>query len=167
MTLVAQWTAAAPAGAGTLESGSCGASLTWTMYESGELRITGSGAMSDYERKAAPWFKYRARIQSVVLEDGVTRVGSYGFYACAALNSVTIRGSGVSVGERTFAYCAGLRAVTDGSGGRAVLGAAGARAFYGCFSLPGSARPLGSSLGEEVFRLCGLLFEAAGYAITR
>ena len=53
----------APAGyadGSVIDSGTCGAdgdNLTWTLYETGELAIEGTGLMADYDSSTAPWDK--------------------------------------------------------------------------------------------------------------
>lgn len=43
-------------------SGSCGTDVKWA-YSNGTLKITGTGAMTDYSRwSAAPWYSYREQI---------------------------------------------------------------------------------------------------------
>jgi hypothetical protein len=86
------------------------AGVSWTL-ESGVLTVSGKGAMEDYRRAGAPWFARRAEITSVVIGPDVTHISDYAFYACGAIQSVSIQGSGVSVGSRAFSYCAGLPSV--------------------------------------------------------
>ena len=58
-------------------SGSCGANLTWTVNtETGELTISGTGAMNDYSSTTAPWKAYNDVITKVTVGEGVTALGS-------------------------------------------------------------------------------------------
>ena len=134
----ATWTQNAPAG------------VTWSLAD-GVLTITGSGAMEDYSRGGAPWFARRAEITSVVIDAGVTRVGSYAFYACGAVRSVTLGASVTELGQRAFAYCTGLSSVTCGA-----LANVGEGAFYACFRLADQGFANGATIGNKAFELCGL-----------
>ncbi|MDR2533524.1 MAG: leucine-rich repeat domain-containing protein [Tannerellaceae bacterium] len=68
---------------GTIE----GSTLTWTLTISGDdVRLTvsapnGPDAMPDYGEVISPWREYYLSITSIVIEDGVTRIGSYAFGA--------------------------------------------------------------------------------------
>lgn len=68
-----------------VDSGFCGAqgdNLTWTLYDDGELVISGEGEMDWFSfryNKLPPWYKYRYQIWNIKLEEGVTSIGSYAF----------------------------------------------------------------------------------------
>lgn len=115
--------------------GTCGDGLTWTL-ENGVLTVSGSGAMYDYEaQETTPWSQSRGEIQSLILESGVTAIGSNAFSGCTGLGAVTIPKSVTSIGANAFSGCTGLTdvhydgfqqewdAVTIGSGNDALLGA--------------------------------------------
>lgn len=89
-------------------SGDCGASLTWTLDDTGTLTVSGKGKMDSFSAKAAPWYSFRASIQSIVVKKGVTSIGSYAFYGCSNATEVSLP-SGLSVIE-TYAFnaCYGL-----------------------------------------------------------
>ena len=60
-------------------SGSCGTDAKWE-YSYGTLKITGTGAMTDYSGwSAAPWYSYREQITRIVLDEGITYIGEYAF----------------------------------------------------------------------------------------
>ena len=101
-------------------SGTCGAeggNLEWTLDENDVLTISGTGAMADYAAAtgtgAAPWSWYIdvSEIKSLVIEDGVTSIGSYAFYGCAGLTSVTIPESVTSIGDGSFQQCSNLNEI--------------------------------------------------------
>ena len=82
------------------DGGTCGENITWTYVETTKtLTISGSGKMSvgNY-----PWSKYRTDISKVVIENGVTSIGSSAFADCANLSSITIPNSVVNVGSNAF-----------------------------------------------------------------
>ena len=81
--------------ASVIASGSCGDNLTWTLTDDGVLSITGTGAMYDYGTgidARAPWYDNRDAITSVSIGDGVTSIGSYAFYDCAAVTDFSVAG---------------------------------------------------------------------------
>ena len=60
-------------------SGSCGTDVKWA-YSNGTLKITGTGAMTDYSRwSAAPWYSYREQITKIVISEGITYIGNRAF----------------------------------------------------------------------------------------
>ncbi len=119
------------------ESGTCGDNLTWTYYESTHsLVITGSGDMYDYDANynsyyAAPWYKYRNDIESVILLKGITSIGEDAFYGCSGLTSVTIPNNVTSIGDEAFYNCSSLTSVTIPNRVTSI----GYRAFRECKSL--------------------------------
>ncbi len=63
-----------------VDRGFCGAqgeNLTWTLYDDGELVISGEGEM--YHDSSAPWRIYEKKIVFITLQEGVTSVGSNAF----------------------------------------------------------------------------------------
>lgn len=59
----------------------CGDNLTWNLSDDGALTINGTGNMYDYsESNPSPWKDSINKLSCIVLEEGVTSVGSYAFY---------------------------------------------------------------------------------------
>ncbi len=121
-------------------TGTCGDNLTWTFDETtGELSITGTGAMYNYSSAFdVPWcynsssiktvtiadnvttigdgtFKSCYNLESVVIADSVTTIGEYAFYGCDSLASVTIPNSVTTIGDGAFFYCTSLTNITVGA----------------------------------------------------
>ncbi|MBQ9228922.1 MAG: leucine-rich repeat protein [Eubacterium sp.] len=71
-----------------LESGSCGEQLTYTVYDTGKLVISGTGAMYDYYEREAPWFCLRDQIQILELRSDVTAISPFAFYGCNKLAKI-------------------------------------------------------------------------------
>ena len=118
--------------AGIVDSGTCGAEVTWTLDSEGVLTISGSGDMYDYySSSGAPWHGSSSRVKSAVIADGVTSIGEKAFCDCSSLTSVTIPNSVTSIGERAFSECTSLTSVTIPDSVTSI----GIAAFYYCTSL--------------------------------
>ena len=136
----------------SVASGKCGENLLWVLTEDGTLTISGNGAMPAYSTSSvAPWYAKRTKILSVVVEDGVTRVGDYAFYACLKLASVTLPEGIKSIGYSSFRDCTKLAEVNIPNSVTSI----GWNAFSGCSSLtsmtiPGSV----TSIGDSAFSGC-------------
>jgi hypothetical protein len=100
-------------GAETLAtSGACGENLTWNFNEeAGILTISGTGAMTSYDYTNCPWKNYRNSIQTVIIENGVTTIGSYAFYNCPNLSNIEIPESITTIGNSAFRKCVHLTEV--------------------------------------------------------
>ena len=73
---------------GATERGDCGDDLVWTLYEDGRLVISGTGAMwACDDPTAAPWYRCREFVRTVVLEGNVTAIAPRAFACCTALVS--------------------------------------------------------------------------------
>ncbi len=90
-------------------SGTCGAegdNLTWTLYNDGELVISGSGKMKTFSpstSNAAPWYSKRSSIKSVVIEEGVASIGAYAFNVCINIKTISIPASVATI-DPTFIF---------------------------------------------------------------
>ena len=98
----------------TNPNGTCGASghesdVRWVLtgespnYTLTIMKVGNTGDMADYVGGDQPWKDYLSSISSIVIEDGVTRIGSYAFAGCnnASLN-IIIPASVTSVGTNAF-----------------------------------------------------------------
>ena len=127
-------------------SGECGEKLHWVLTENGTLVISGSGEMLSYsETEVAPWFRYRMKINSLIVEKGITRVGYYAFYGCIKLTSVSLPEGVTVIGDSAFRNCTGLTEVRIPDG----VTYLDPGAFYGCSGLisvdiPDSVKNFGS-----------------------
>ncbi|MBQ8511248.1 MAG: leucine-rich repeat protein, partial [Clostridia bacterium] len=83
-------------------SGGCGESVTWTLWDDGRLVISGTGDMTDYtDTSETPWYSsYRNKIKSIVVEDGVTRIGNYALANLDYCTSVSLADSITTIGYR-------------------------------------------------------------------
>ena len=147
-----------------IDSGTCGEQATWELYQDGTLYIKGSGAMSDYSISSdandtsfcsAPWYaSHRSDIQTVIIEDGITRIGEHAFTYCSAMHSVSIPDSVTEIGAEAFAGCSSLESVTIPDGVTKI----GSAAFESCGSLKSVTIPSSvTTIGEQAFSGCASL----------
>ncbi len=100
-------------------SGSCGENVTYTFdSKTGTLTISGSGAMYDYNNSTnSPYcftkgpFYNQTVIRSVVINYGVTRIGTYSFIGCSGITSIVMSNSITSIGKSAFNGCSGLTSI--------------------------------------------------------
>ena len=151
--------------------------LTWTLYEDGTLNISGTGEMRGYNAYSikSPACD-NSNIKNVVIEDGITSIGSFAFYGCSltniripgsvtsigkyaldycmSLTSVTIPGSVSSIGEYAFIDCRNLTDATILDGVTSIENCA----FWGCSSLTSVTIPNSvTNIGESAFWHCSEL----------
>ena len=146
-----------------VDSGNCGANITYELDSNGLLTISGTGKMADYEMQydsasdeyitTAPWGN---QAKTVVIGDGVTGIGAAAFYGCSDLTSVTMGSNVTNIGESAFRGCTGLTGIVlPGS----VTGI-GEYAFSNCESLTAIEIPEGvATLGNSAFFGCDNLKE--------
>ena len=119
-----------PAAQAADSPGKCGENLTWSFDEAtGELTITGTGAMWDWDTyNQVPWIDHYHNISAIRLPEGLT-----------------------SIGDNAFAYCYNVDHITIPNGVTSI----GKAAFYRWYALSGVTIPENvTSIGEEAFYLC-------------
>ena len=129
--------------------------LTWKLYEDGTLNISGKGAMKDYsyDSNQSPVYN-NSNVKKVVIEDGVTSIGTYAFYDCSSLTSITIPNSVTSIGDSAFSNCYYLTNITIPNSVTSIEN----YAFRSCSSLTSITIPDGvTGIGEAAFRNCSSL----------
>lgn len=109
--------------------------VIWEYYEDTQtLIVSGTGPMVDFETQAVvPWTKYRALIQNLVIEEGITTIGKNAFINFDALISVVIPDSVETINRYAFMNCDALETVEFGTGVKTVAHSA----FAGLDSLKG------------------------------
>ncbi len=130
-----------------LASGTCGDNLTWVLDGDGVLTIKGTGKMTGWvQGKNVPWYDYRASIKSVVIEAGVTSIGSLAFNGYSSIASVTIPAGITYIGSYAFYGCTGLKSITIPDGVTTLdEGAFQACTGFTTITLPASVNTLGEN----------------------
>ena len=136
-------------------TGKCGDNLNWIFDEvSKTLTVLGVGAMYDYSSNNRPWETCKNEIKTIVLNEGVTRIGNYSFSACTNLSSVSMPNSMLSIGNSAFYYCTEVTTVIIPINVTQI----GSRSFKDCLSLIDLT--IGESvetIGFEAFSNCSSL----------
>lgn len=111
--------------------------LSWSL-SGGTLRISGSGAMPNYtDGNMPPWHSAAEAINRIVVEEGVTSVGSLAFYGCSTAVRVSLPSTVTAIGDRAFKNCTAMTYVTLPEGLKSI----GEAAFESCESLNGIILP--------------------------
>jgi len=96
--------------------GFCGDDIDWVLDSEGTLTLSGTGAMWDfYSGTQRPWEKYYDSIKNIIIENGITTIGVFGFYGCNKAETISIPDSLESIGSFAIMYCISLTKITVGS----------------------------------------------------
>ncbi|MCQ2254846.1 MAG: leucine-rich repeat protein [Bacteroidaceae bacterium] len=137
-----------------IQSGTCGANVTFVLNDDGTLAISGSGSMSNFYSDSSPWISNRDKIIKVQIKDGVTSIGNYAFYKCTGLTSIEIPNSVTSIGSSAFSLCSSLTSIAIPNS----VASIGWDAFYNCTSLNSVNIPNSVlSISPEAFYHCAAL----------
>ena len=150
-------------GAGTLKAqsqieGTCGEDTKW-IFDGYTLTITNvekmgnAVAMDDYgvNYKKAPWCKKNLNVRKVVIEYGVTTIGSCAFAGCTNLEEVVFNSSVLtSIGWGAFLNCTHLRNISFPIGLKDI----GTIAFANCQALNSVKIPGHCRVGAQAFASC-------------
>ena len=147
-------------------SGACGDNVTFAFDPiTGALTISGTGEMANYTNSEnVPWYSYRDRIASVVIEDGVTGIGRDAFFFCTSLTNVTIPDSVTYIGSYAFCRCYGLTSADIPNSVSEIE----AFAFYYCTNLTSVNIANGvTDIGDDAFAVCTSLTSVViPYSVT-
>lgn len=138
-------------------SGTCGAegdNLSWTLYDSGELVIEGTGEMANYNQDTIPWFKNSLSIASVRIENGVSSIGGHAFSNCSSLKTFSIPSSVSVINSYAFSDCSSLVTISIPESVNSI----GEYAFNNCSSLTDIVIPSSiTNLSTSLFSGCTAL----------
>ena len=142
--------------------GVCGDNATWRIEPDGRLIISGTGITYDYSDSdkpslRAPWNAWKDSFHTVIVEEGITRIGSYSFIELEGdsnILSVSLPDSLREIGQVAFAHCDKLTEIHIPEGVKRIenglleyctnlekvtlsssLEGIGSNAFHGCTSL--------------------------------
>lgn len=86
---------------GIVEIGTCGENIHYVLYENGKLLLHGTGETYDYEIGQSPFWE-NENIRSLVISDGITKIGNSLFERCKSMASASFPASLTEIGERSF-----------------------------------------------------------------
>ena len=143
-----------------LYSGTCGAegsrsNVTWTLDNTGTLTISGNGAMYSYWNTGIVGYNTPWRdlwVKHVIIQDGVTSIGSYAFIYNHTIESVEISGTVQTIEANAF-QGTHLKSVTIPDNVNSI----GREAFQDCTSLKNIALSNGVQHLGYVFGGCTAL----------
>jgi uncharacterized protein YjdB len=125
--------------------------------ENSVLTISGNGTMQDFAAtgymgsSTTPWYSQRNEIHTVIIEDGITNIGTRAFSNSASLTSVTISGSVQTIGMNAFNLCTSLTSIVIPEGVKVL----GMQAFINCTSLVEITLPESlTTIGTMTFGSC-------------
>lgn len=106
--------------------------FSWS-YEDGVLTLSGNGNMPDYRfnKKAAPWSIHSKEIKKVIINEGITSIGSSAFQSFEMLENVMIPNTVKYIGSAAFYNCSSMREINLPDSVISI----GDDAFAACFSL--------------------------------
>lgn len=84
------------------------ATADWTDKETEDEFAFTRAAEKEEDAKLTPWWNFRDKIEKVVIEEGITGIGSYAFYECKHLQEVSIPESVKEIDAYAFALCENL-----------------------------------------------------------
>lgn len=113
-----------------IHQGECGQNAKWSLTSENTLIISGEGKMKDYEIRSSldiggegpfmnvinddylvPWRDYSNDITQIVIEEGITYIGSFAFCNFQSLESVILPHSLSEIGICSFAVCPNLQEI--------------------------------------------------------
>ena len=144
---------------------------TLTISGTGAMMYYGSALGSDSKyHSTAPWKDYDGDIKTVVVEDGVTYIGSYAFAYCTALTSVSLPSSVVALGDYVC-YSSNVIRIDIPSATAATLGAGGFNYCHADLQIAVPSTLLGTyqtatNWSTYADKLVGTLSETTGFSAT-
>ena len=137
----------------------CGDNITWE-YESGSLVFTGTGEMYDYKttysyengyESDVPWVDAFGVVDKVVINEGITSIGSYAFANFDELCDVKLPETLATIDEYAFSDCDTLESISIPDN----VSYMGEGVFYDSDSLTSVDLPTGiRGIPEKMFYFC-------------
>ena len=143
-----------------LASGECGKNgdnITWTLKDTGELIISGSGEMADYSNQMnVPWYSNNSKVKSITFEGNITSIGDCTFAGLANVKSISIPSTVTKIGNYAFNAMTGITSITLGQNIQSV----GVYAFEGCTNLSSV------TLHDNISKIGGYAFQDCDSLVT-
>ena len=164
----------------TIASGQCTPKITWSLDDQGILTISGTGEMRDYKHYSdAPWqgsggglwvkevvieegitkigssaFENYSLVEKVTIADSVTKIGTYAFSQNNVLTDVTLPDQITFLGDCAFSMCPRLTNMTIPNGVTRIT----SHLFYACTGLTSVTIPSGVTyIDQAAFNYCNSL----------
>jgi hypothetical protein len=146
-----------------VDQGICGDGVLWAYYDDATLIISysgeGTGAMYDYDAKdnKTPWYANQDYSpKSIIVEEGVTALGSYALAFCGGAESIQLPSTLTSMGDHVFDTCASMKGFEFPENVDSIPD----HAFAHCMSLKSITIPSNVKyIGKEAFDMCMRLVE--------
>ena len=110
-------------------TGRCGDSITWTLDDSGNLTLSGSGEMWNNGYGDSPFKDYE--IRKATVKYGITSIGESAFLGCRGMTELTLPNTLECIEWGAFRGCSGLTELTLPNSVESI----GESAFSGCSGL--------------------------------
>ena len=96
-----------------IDSGKCGENCNYSFdSQKGLMIISGEGEMDEWSTEdEVPWKDLNESITVVVIEEGITSIGTYSFNAFLSLRSIYLPSTIESIGANVFAGCSELEII--------------------------------------------------------
>ncbi|MBR4991013.1 MAG: leucine-rich repeat protein [Oscillospiraceae bacterium] len=135
--------------------GNCGENLKWSLDSIGVLTIWGTGALESYfTNNEAPWSGRKDSVVQLVVDMGVTTIGSSAFSGCGNLINASLPDGISRIGNSAFYNCNSLEEISIPSSVTYI----GSATFQGCSSLTSITIPNGiTEIGGNLFAGCSSL----------
>ena len=136
--------------------------IHWYFDAEGTLTLRGDGAIED-QASGYPWEAHMNEVHRIVIENGITRIGSYAFMGYGYVSEIVMADTVMEIGESAFAGV--IPASADTGIARTVtfsqsLETIEAMAFYSsnitAVDLPDSVREIGEGAFQECYQLRSL-----------
>ena len=135
-------------------AGRCGDSIIWTLDDSGNLTLSGSGEMWNNGYDDSPFKDYE--IRKATVKYGITSIGESAFLGCRGMTELTLPNSVTSIGGNAFEGCSGLTGLILPNSVTSI----GNAAFVDCSGLTELILPNSvTSIGGNAFEGCSGLTE--------
>ena len=120
-------------------------SISWD-FVSGELTISGTGAIPDYSVGTAPWYHLRGGINKITIQQGINTIGENAFNGLANVTDISIPIGVNQINNGAFEGCGKLKTITLPESMNAGIGSG---AFRDCTGITTITVPSGVKTIEQ------------------